>query len=80
MSTEVRVADRRGAGRQVGVERSHTTMRKHIMAGDGEEEEASAGRGASCELPATAMESSGSSVLMKDLISRQSRSQLQGFC
>ncbi len=46
------------------------------MAGDGEEK-ASAGGGASCELPATFMKRSSSSMLMNDLIRQQSRSQVQ---
>lgn len=49
------------------------------MAGDGEEK-ASAGGGASCELPATFMKHSSSSMLMKDLIRQQSKSQVQVLC
>ncbi len=58
------------------MEESHTTMRNCIMAGEGEEK-VSAGGGASCELLATFIKRSGSSMLMKDLIRQQSRSQVQ---
>lgn len=37
----------------MGVEKSHTTMRNCVMAGDGEEKASAGGGGASCELPAT---------------------------
>jgi len=76
------VADRRGVGlaeREVGVEKIQITMRNCIMAGDGEEK-VSAGGGASCELPATFMKRSSSSMLMKYLIRQQSRSQVQVLC
>lgn len=65
--------------RQVGVEKSHTTMWNCIMAGDGEEK-ASAGGAASSELPATSMKYCSSGMLMKELIRQQSRSQVQVLC
>lgn len=58
------------------MEKIHTTMRNYIIAGEGEEK-ASAGGGASCELPATFM---NSGMLMKDLIRQQSWSEVQVLC